>query len=55
MLTLRLTKQLSPKASEQLQLLVKNLGFLRNFQDGPYLKEALSQQSPIWQVPTSYH
>lgn len=54
-MNLRLTKQLKPKALEQLQLLVKHLGFLRNLQDGAYLKEALEQKPPIWQVATSYY
>src|SRR5664280_2812543 len=53
-MNLHLTKQLKPKASVPLQTLVKNLGFLRNFQDGAYLKAALEQKTPIWQVPTSY-
>jgi len=53
-MNLHLTKQLKPKASAPLQTLVKHLGFLRNFQDGAYLKAALEQKTPVWQVPTSY-
>lgn len=53
-MNLKLTKKLSEKELARVLLLSKKLKILENLQDGPYLREALLQKTPIWKVGTSY-